>query len=625
MRLIRPVTITDNGGSFSRATTGTYIDKNGVLQTAAINAPRYDYSGGVFKGLLLEASATNSVINSEDFSAWTEWIDIDVDITANATTAPDGTNTADKLSEATTSISFHGVYQNSGVDLSNTTITCSAYVKPAERNILALIFYNATHNEDCIYVYFDLNSGTVTSTSVTGTATLVSTQITELQNGYFRCSATGIYSTQAGNILMMWNLVNSGTTREYAGTAGSGLYLWGAQIEVGSAATSYIPTGAAPVTRAADVMTATLLCDVPENDYTEFAMGTTYATGDTVLVATGVELLTLDVAPATPWAVGDLITGQTSAKTARVVLKLTDLTYQIRERSGAFTLGEIIGVTGTPAKLADQGAAHPTVTATTDRVHQIYESLQNGNLAKYPPTNTTGVTPYWLQVSYDNRWKMLDNVSASQTTQAESFTYTIQPGIIDSISFLGAEGTTIDVAINDPTEGLVYSEQINLITTSTVNDDYTYFFEPIVTVSSAVLLGIPPYGSAYITVTVNNPGGIAKLGDLTVGLQYDLGDTQQGPSKGMTSYSTKGVNSFGEAILVPGANAKNIKATSMFPNTLYDAVDQMLTSLDAVLVVWIGTDANYAAFITKGYYVEWSLSMPYPLDSLLNIEIEGVI
>ena len=73
------------------------------------------------------------------------------------------------------------------------------------------------------------------------------------------------------------------------------------------------------------------------------------------------ELMTCDVAPASAWAVGDLITGQTSTQTCTIVTVITTKTFIVKSRSGAFTLGEIIGVTGTPAKLADQGAAYPTI------------------------------------------------------------------------------------------------------------------------------------------------------------------------------------------------------------------------------------------------------------------------
>jgi uncharacterized phiE125 gp8 family phage protein len=97
---------------------------------------------------------------------------------------------------------------------------------------------------------------------------------------------------------------------------------------------------------------------------------------------TDYELLTCDVAPATPWAIGDIITGQTSSKTCIIVTVLTTKTFIVKSRSGAYTLGEVIGVTGTPAKLADQGAANP-VFATT---------YNNGYLALGTPIDVLGHT-----------------------------------------------------------------------------------------------------------------------------------------------------------------------------------------------------------------------------------------
>ena len=94
------------------------------------------------------------------------------------------------------------------------------------------------------------------------------------------------------------------------------------------------------------------------------------------------ELLTLDVAPATAWAVGDVITGQTSAQTCTIVTVLTTKTFIVKSRSGAFTLGEIVGVTGTPAKLADQGAANPTFVTT----------YNNGYMALGTPIEVLGHT-----------------------------------------------------------------------------------------------------------------------------------------------------------------------------------------------------------------------------------------
>lgn len=97
------------------------------------------------------------------------------------------------------------------------------------------------------------------------------------------------------------------------------------------------------------------------------------------------ELLTLDVAPATDWEADDVITGQTSGTTCISVAKISALTYTVKNRSGLFTLGEIIGVTGVGAKLADQGAANPVFTLS------LYTDWTGGTYTQVTTTNDNAI------------------------------------------------------------------------------------------------------------------------------------------------------------------------------------------------------------------------------------------
>jgi hypothetical protein len=56
--------------TFTRASTGTYFDSSGVLQTAAINTPRWDYDPATLalRGLLIEEARTNVLLNSATLS-----------------------------------------------------------------------------------------------------------------------------------------------------------------------------------------------------------------------------------------------------------------------------------------------------------------------------------------------------------------------------------------------------------------------------------------------------------------------------------------------------------------------------------------------------------------------------
>ena len=76
--------------------------------------------------------------------------------------------------------------------------------------------------------------------------------------------------------------------------------------------------------------------------------------------------LRIDTPPATDWSAGDIITGQTSGVTCEVVSKIDANTYKVKDMSGVYDDGEIIGVTGTPTKLADQGSGYPFLEADVD-------------------------------------------------------------------------------------------------------------------------------------------------------------------------------------------------------------------------------------------------------------------
>lgn len=369
--------------------------------------------------------------------------------------------------------------------------------------------------------------------------------------------------------------------------------------------------------------------NVAENDYSEFAMGTTYAEGDYCMVATGLEILNLDVAPASDWAAGDIITGQSSGETSVVISKITSLTYYVRERSGNYTLGEIIGVTGTGAKLADQGAAHPTITAATDNVHKIYESLSDANTGNYPPTDVLAAVPKWLEVSATNRWKAFDNKVGSQTENATSITFKITPGaVFDAIAFLNLDAVTVQVVLTDPIEGEVYNETIDLISTvitgsSGIYDWYSYFFSSQFRLTDVVKFDIPPYLNAVLDITITYTGGTAKVGGIVFGVQSTLGTTQYSPNIGIHDYSIKEQDTFGVWSITERAFSKKMSCDVLIESVSIADVQNLLASYRSTLLVWVGSE-SYSSMIIYGFYKDFSIVISYPTFAICSIEIEGL-
>jgi len=279
MNLVKPESITTTG-AITRSTIGTYFDSTGIMQTAAIDAVRVNYDPYTkeFLGVLIENAATNLVFQSQDFDN-ASWSKTRTTVTANATTAPDSTATAEKLIEDTSVTTSHFISQNQTLT-ANLFYTMSVYAKASERSRIVLRVGNSANwTTGTPSVGFNLSTGTLFSVSGDSTS---SGTIQPIGNGWYRCSITAQFGTTTASGGLVINLDNS-TSINYTGDGTSGVYIWGAQIETGSLASSYIKTTTAAVTRAADVITGSgLVYTNVTNAYAEWSSGTTYALGTSV-------------------------------------------------------------------------------------------------------------------------------------------------------------------------------------------------------------------------------------------------------------------------------------------------------------------------------------------------------
>jgi hypothetical protein len=230
---------------FTRAGEATRITKNGLLATVPSNFPVVNFDDGDLLGYYSQRAATNLLQRSEEFDN-AYWTKQDVTIASNDTTAPDGTTTADKLQETATT-AFHRVSR--GIDVSAGANTISIYAKKSERNFLVIRSNLPTLN---VNTTFNLDTGVVTFNGHT------SAHIEALPNGWYRCSVSAVStakSTTFGYLTSNVDVTNNNLP-SYLGVAGSGIFIWGAQLETGSEATSYIKTVDTTVTRNKDIATA---------------------------------------------------------------------------------------------------------------------------------------------------------------------------------------------------------------------------------------------------------------------------------------------------------------------------------------------------------------------------------
>jgi hypothetical protein len=306
--------------------TATRFDSSALIQTGITSGiPRLDYytSGGTAgcPALLVEPAATNLVLQSEAFNVSGTWVGSSGGtgllpvITANNAVSPDGNQTADKidlsLNSGNTLSDISWIYQNNTLS-SGQIYAGSVWLKAATQADVGKV----------------IQVGYVSYQSYTLTADWVRITLTQTP------SITQNYSFGF-------------RLRGAQGTANSAsLYLWGAQLETGSVATSYIPTTAGTGSRSADVVSVSgaVSGSIGQTE------GTIYAEVDFRQVAAGTIFVLDDGDPS------DFIN----------ILKQSNLTISVRLRRASGTIVTII-----------------TSSAVALGVHKIALVYKNGDYALY--------------------------------------------------------------------------------------------------------------------------------------------------------------------------------------------------------------------------------------------------
>ena len=253
---------------FTRATTATRVNSSGLIESVASGLPRIDFLSGTGH-VLMEPASTNTATYSNDFSQGTNFnsgnrILSDSVLSANQGTAPDGTNTAQKITDnnnggtGSIAISSFGTTLNSGTDS-----TVSMFVKKDTVRYFVIRFLNFDTTVDAS---FDLDTGIVNR----GTGVM-----TDYGNGWYRCSTTFNTTTDlVGGIQFLITNSSSGNGGNLRDGSNS-TFVWGYQAEYSSFATSYIPTTTSTVTRNKDEAgssgDSSLMSSTEGTIYAEFA------------------------------------------------------------------------------------------------------------------------------------------------------------------------------------------------------------------------------------------------------------------------------------------------------------------------------------------------------------------
>jgi hypothetical protein len=232
--------------NFSRSSAGSFYNSSGVLTFAALDQPRFDFnpSDNSALGLLIEPQRSNEILYSEDLSQ-AYWNKQELTL-ANSSLAPDGTTVPFKIDETITT-STHNVNINHSLT-SNQDYVLSFYAKPAQRNWVVVTTSDLAGTLADSYIN--------TTTGALGTSQHESVITQPINNGWYRVYVQFNAGAGVSTPTIAIGTASADTVKTFLGSAGTGLYIWGVQLEAAKYGTSYIDTNGALATRNADVAVA---------------------------------------------------------------------------------------------------------------------------------------------------------------------------------------------------------------------------------------------------------------------------------------------------------------------------------------------------------------------------------
>ena len=249
--------------TFTRTSTATRVNGQGLIEVVPANTPRFDHSydpvSGTVKslGLLIEELRTNIKIRSEELQFDFSRASITT-ISENEIISPDGLQTTDGIVPNVTLTAHYldkVLTSTSGITASQ-NICCSAFFKKGVgRDVLLQIYEesgNAYHG-----VQFNFETETLTFRNsneyTTGGGVTTDYGVIKYPNGWYRLWVAGYPNTTTTGRRYRIRLTDASGALDFSGDAVSSyLYAWGVQVEIGSFPTSYIPTSGSTATRTAD-------------------------------------------------------------------------------------------------------------------------------------------------------------------------------------------------------------------------------------------------------------------------------------------------------------------------------------------------------------------------------------
>lgn len=255
--------------------------------------------------------------------------------------------------------------------------------------------------------------------------------------------------------------------------------------------------------------------------------------------------------------------------------------------------------------------------------HAVWKSLQESNTGKQPDLSLE----WWSKQGPTVRWAMFDNAVGTQTSATGSITVELDFGRCTGFALFGLDATSLTAEVRDSTDSVIWSESTDLTRDPTLASWLDYFTEPVRGRAEYVRTGLPIYAASTLRITLAKPSGAVGVGNLVIGRERFIGLSRWGVQAGMSDWSRKTTDPFGNVYLAQGNWAKTTRLDLHVESSQLDTVYRSLAGVRGTPIVAIGDnrDIGFDAITVFGYVSDFNVVIDGPRMSACSLEIQGLI
>jgi len=264
-------------------------------------------------------------------------------------------------------------------------------------------------------------------------------------------------------------------------------------------------------------------------------------------------------------------------------------------------------------------------------IRRVYESASDGNVGNSPPDSPA----HWIDLGYVNRWRMFDGGTNTQTRQDASITCTLEiDEFCNALSCFNVDAAEAAIRVFSG-DTLIHEQNVSMRVGVEGSNWWGYFYGAIDfsdAMRDFVDLSIPGGHGHRIELEFQRPDESVGVGLIVVGRQQQLGKTLYGSRVGLTDYSRKEADEFGNFAVVERRFAKRVALEILAETSQAARIQRAMISIRATPTVYVGSKDSdisggnpiFEEMVVYGYYREFDLLLETAGMATYTLEIEGL-